>query len=461
MLTGMRLKNFKSWEDTGDIALRPISGFFGPNSSGKSSLIQALLMLKQTAESSDRGVVFHFGDQRTPVNLGDFASVVHKHDTSRDLKVSLDWKMDRTFEVRDTDTDEVVAENDFMGFEVASREVVRSSRKSLVVYQMSYRVGGAVFGMRRRRSQQRYDLFCEGVDFKFARSVGRPHRSTPPVKSYGFPDQMRAGFRNAGFVADLEFELEELLRNLYYLGPLRTAPERRYAWSDTQPSDVGQAGELAIESILSSRERGEKIGQGSGRPRLTVEQYVAQWLRKLELTHEFRVAPLAEGVPMYEAMVRESAESAEVLITDVGFGVSQVLPVLVQCFYVPRGSTVILEQPDIHLHPVAQALLADVLIDAWERRKVQVLVESHSEHLLHRLQRRIAEERISEEDVGMYFCSSSGGRSELTRLEVNEFGRIANWPKNFFGDMFGEIAATRKAGLTRQIEQEAATSDCG
>ena len=157
---------------------------------------------------------------------------------------------------------------------------------------------------------------------------------------------------------------------------------------------------------------------------------------------------------MYEAMVRESAESAEVLITDVGFGVSQVLPVLVQCFYVPNGSTVILEQPDIHLHPVAQALLADVLIDAWERRKVQVLVESHSEHLLHRIQRRIAEEWISEEDVGMYFCSSSGGRSALTRLEVNEFGRIANWPKNFFGDMFGEIAATRKAGLTRQIERE-------
>ena len=454
MLTGMRLKNFKSWEDTGDIALRPISGFFGPNSSGKSSLIQALLMLKQTAESSDRGVVFHFGDQRTPVNLGDFASVVHKHDTSRDLKVSLDWKMDEIFEVKDTDTDEVVAENDFMGFEVASREVVRGSRKTLVVDQMSYRVGDAVFGMRRRRSQQRYDLFCEGVDFEFARSVGRPKRSASPVKSYGFPDQVRAGFRNAGFVADLEFELEELLRNVYYLGPLRTAPERRYAWSGTQPSDVGQAGEFVIESILSSRERGEKIGQGSGRPRLTVEQYVAQWLRKLELTHEFRVAPLAEGVPVYEAMVRESAESAEVLITDVGFGVSQVLPVLVQCFYVPNGSTVILEQPDIHLHPVAQALLADVLIDAWERRKVQVLVESHSEHLLHRIQRRIAEEWISEEDVGMYFCSSSGGRSALTRLEVNEFGRIANWPKNFFGDMFGEIAATRKAGLTRQIERE-------
>ena len=454
MLTGMRLKNFKSWEDTGDIALRPISGFFGPNSSGKTSLVQALLMLKQTAESSDRGAIFQFGDQRSPVNLGDFLSVVHKHDASRELEISLDWKMDGTFKVWDTNTDEIVAKDDFMGFEVVSREVTRRSQKSLAVKQMSYRVGNAVFGMQ-QGSQQRYELFCEGVDFEFARRVGRPGHSTSPVKSYGFPDQVRADFRNAEFVADLEYELEELLRKVYYLGPLRTAPERRYAWSGTQPRDVGQAGEFAIESILSSRERGEKIGQGSGRPRLTVEQYVAQWLRKLELTHEFRVAPLAEGVSVYEAMVRESSESAEVLITDVGFGVSQVLPVLVQCFYVPSGSTVILEQPDIHLHPVAQALLADVLIDAWERRKVQVLVESHSEHLLHRIQRRIAEERISEEDVGMYFCSSSSGRSELTRLEVNEFGRIANWPKNFFGDMFGEIAATRKAGLTRQIEQGA------
>ena len=66
MLTRMRLEHFKSWQDTSNITLRPITGFFGANSSGKTSLIQAILLLKQTADSPDRGIVFHFGDRRTP-----------------------------------------------------------------------------------------------------------------------------------------------------------------------------------------------------------------------------------------------------------------------------------------------------------------------------------------------------------------------------------------------------------
>ena len=77
MLTQFRLENFKSWKDTGVIPLKPITGFFGPNSAGKSSLFQALLLMKQTEDSPDRQVVFHFGDEKTPVDLGDFESVVH------------------------------------------------------------------------------------------------------------------------------------------------------------------------------------------------------------------------------------------------------------------------------------------------------------------------------------------------------------------------------------------------
>lgn len=138
------------------------------------------------------------------------------------------------------------------------------------------------------------------------------------------------------------------------------------------------------------------------------------------------------------------------LITDVGFGVSQILPVLVLCFYVPEGSTVILEQPEIHLHPSVQAGLADVFIDAWEKRRVQVIVESHSEHLLRRLQRRIAAGKFSQNDVGLYFCKEEDGVSGLDSLEIDLFGNISNWPQDFFGDQFGEIAAMSEAALMRR-----------
>ena len=91
MLTRLRLENFKSWKDTGDIDLKPITGFFGPNSSGKTSLFQSLLLMKQTVDSPDRRVVLNFGDEKTPVNLGDFESIIHGHDTGRTLGFSLGW----------------------------------------------------------------------------------------------------------------------------------------------------------------------------------------------------------------------------------------------------------------------------------------------------------------------------------------------------------------------------------
>ena len=85
MLTHLHLKGFKSWRDTGDIDLRPITGLFGTNSSGKTSVLQALLLLKQTAESPDRATVFNFGSEKTPVDLGSFRDVAHAHDVNNIL----------------------------------------------------------------------------------------------------------------------------------------------------------------------------------------------------------------------------------------------------------------------------------------------------------------------------------------------------------------------------------------
>lgn len=453
MLTRLRLENFKSWKNTGDIALKPITGIFGANSSGKTSLIQALLLLKQTAESADRGIVFHFGDRKTPVDLGDFQSIVYGHDTNNALKIALAWEGRRSLQVTDTTTNRIVVRDSGIGFGVVSQEAKSRSGKSLSVERMAYRVGNAVFGMR-PDGKGKYSLFAKKADFTFARTRGRAWSLPPPVKCYGFPDQVRAYFTNAGFLSDLEFALEERLGGLYYLGPLRAYPERRYTWTGAQPIDVGQAGEYAVDAILASRERGETIGRGRGRPRVTLEEYVAQWLKELDLIHDFRVERLAEGSPVFEVRVRKSARASEVLITDVGFGVSQILPVLVLCFYVPEGSTVILEQPEIHLHPAIQSGLADVLIDAWKKRKVQILLESHSEHLLRRLQVRIAEETISEDDVGLFFCSAGGRSSNLTPLQLDPYGNIANWPTDFFRDQLGEIAAMSDAVLRRRRNAE-------
>jgi predicted ATPase len=211
---------------------------------------------------------------------------------------------------------------------------------------------------------------------------------------------------------------------------------------------MGQRGERVVDAILAAREHGLTIGLGKGMKRQTLEEYVAQWLKILGLIHAFSVQEIAKESNLYRVRVQASPASAEVLITDVGFGVSQILPVLVLCYYVPEGSTILLEQPEIHLHPSVQAGLADVFIDAVKRRRVQILFESHSEYLLQRLQRRIAEGKdIKAENTALYFCDQAGGESRLKPLEVDMFGHITNWPEDFFGNEFNEVVETQLAAL--------------
>ena len=168
------------------------------------------------------------------------------------------------------------------------------------------------------------------------------------------------------------------------------------------------------------------------------------------LIHSFSLKQIAENRKDYEFRVKKSATSAEVLITDVGFGVSQILPVLVLCYYVPEGSTILLEQPEIHLHPSVQAGLADVLIDVVKERRVQIIVESHSEHLLRRLQRRIAEQALAPDMTALYFCRIDDGTSRIEQLNVDLLGNITNWPQGFFGDEVADLVAMTEAAMRRQ-----------
>ena len=179
MLTQLRLENFKSWRNTGDIGLKPITGFFGPNSSGKTSLYQGLLMMKQTDDSPDLGSVFHFGDEKTPVDLGDFESVVYGHDTTLSLKIALGWKSRTFFPIPGVyDAKGGIAIGSDIGFEVESREGNLGSGKSLILEEMAYLIAGQRVGMLLNPSRSDYFL-----NPPFPNAEAYP----PPTRFYHFP----------------------------------------------------------------------------------------------------------------------------------------------------------------------------------------------------------------------------------------------------------------------------------
>jgi len=454
MITELSATNFKSWKKIEKMRLAPLTGLFGTNSSGKTSILQLLLMLKQTLESSDRAQVLEFGDEKSLTNLGSFREVVFGHEKPGAMDFALHWILPKELVIKNPDRKTSTL---FTTKQLAfTCKVGENGSDRLAVAELEYELSSQRFQMKRKgQGVAKYELLSEGGGFHFARPQGRPWDLPAPVKFYGFPDQVYSYYQNAGFLADLQLALEDLFGQVYYLGPLREFPQRYYTWRGSEPADMGRRGERVVDALLAKEQLGAYISPGRGRPRQTIEARVAYWLKHLGLIHDFKVEPIAEGSNIYQVRVQKTPSSAQVLITDVGFGVSQILPVLALCYYVPEGSILLLEQPEIHLHPSVQSDLADVLIDAMKNRKLQIIVESHSEHLLRRLQRRVADQTITPEQTALYFCEAGDSGSQLRRLDVDLYGGIMNWPQDFFGDEFKEMAETTKAAMKRKKEQQA------
>ncbi len=441
MFTNLRMVNFKSWKDTGDVRLAPLTVLFGGNSAGKSGLLQMLLLLKQTTESSDRNVVLQTGidyREKDYVRLGTPNDITHFDTSNMALSVGWNWpdsEQPLSFPRLDNPRNSKIKSLEFL---TQIQVDTKYTHATSFVYRQGQGEQEKIEAYFKREPTRGYILKVRlGEDDQIAQPRFDGISSILDTgKCYSFPPAARRLFASAPyFLDDLEWKIEEQFKRTLYLGPLREFPQRIYPWAGERPSDAGHRGEHAIQALL---------GRG-------LQNCIEKSLQELDLLASFDVRAVTEGEPWYRVHVRRHGSGHEVLLPDIGFGVSQVLPVLVQCLYAPEHSTIILEHPDLHLHPSAQAGLADFLIEVMKQRNLQLIVESHSEHLLRRLQRRAAEAKLRPDEVALYFCDIQDGVSGLTKLEFDVFGQISNWPDDFFGDMTADVIASLESSLDRQL----------
>ena len=422
MITHIRMKNFKSWKDSGEVKLAPLTGFFGTNSSGKSSLLQMLLLLKQTIGTDE---ILFFGDENSLVNLGSFHEVIHGHTLEEVLGLEFGWKIGNPFTIEARLGDGLEYDPEKTSFTTDSftfNASIMWKNDELVVEDNPYRVKCG--SKQQVINEGRYSEKIYGEPF------GLELQEPPPITL-------------------ISSEFKKLFNHIYPLGPTRVHPQRHYHWEGTNPDSVGQSGEYMIDSMLNARVdqqttpyKGQKV---------PIEERISWWLREMDLAYSFSIKRTSTGTDRdYDVLIQKAPDSTKVTLADMGYGLSQFLPVLVHCYYAPEGSTLILEQPGIHLHPKVQSQLADLLIEVITERKLQILVESHSEHLLNRLQRRVAEEKIAADQTALYFCRYIDGASKIDKLDMDEFGNITNWPENFFGDEMGDLFAMTEAQRERQ-----------
>lgn len=443
------MDNFKSWKELKPIRLGRVTLLFGENSSGKSSIIQMLLLIKQTAESFDRAQPLHLGSAESLVELGLFDDIVYEHQVVKNpLKLHLEWTPDN-YEQLD---EEMKLDVEFKYITDMIR-VTKLQFEFLVDPHIKTVDPELIENAKLTRSTKGgYELEIEG---KKIEQLGVT-RELAPVKFYGFPSKATSMFPGLN---TLSYSVDKLASDIHYIGPLRQIAKREYAWSGSSPDGVGRSGENAIQAILANIIERRSWRKAEKEKTMSLSDSTGEWLKRMGLIDSFEIKNV--GGRQYKAVVTVPGSLTKVNVADVGIGVSQVLPIVVLAYFVPEGSIIILEQPELHLHPSVQAKLGEFFFEVSSERNIQFIVETHSEHLLTRLQRKVAErgpDDLTEKDVQLYFSKYSQGKSSIDNLKIDDTGKITNWPTNFFGDTTSDREAIMKA-IIRKKKQLASSEN--
>lgn len=426
--TAFRLRNFRRFEDTGTLPLPPITLLFGRNSSGKTSLLRALLLMKQFAESTATTDVPLVGPD---VDFGSYVDLVHKGELRRDVRLSFDLDLTRQGRRYGGElADKFPGLLQRPTLDISLHWNMRNSRAQFDQIRIWSKVNDTqqICANRKGPGEFTLDLPSLSKQFRVPGSLNLNALRFLPIET-------RRTIENPLY-QELDYltflvanQIQDAARSLVHVGPLRQMPDRAYRVD--QAAQAGSVG--SVVEILEKQRRAQRR--------------VSQALSHMGMAKEVALKRLAPG---YVGIVLTDPKTGRVEnLADVGFGVSQVLPVLVTLATAAPGSTVLIEQPELHLHPDAQGQLADVLFEMSRERHISLLMETHSEHILLRLQRRIAEAEsdLDPENVAAYFVDDGA----VTRAGIDASGRLDNsaMPRGFFEEEWADAIALAQAAAQR------------
>lgn len=437
----IRWKMFHGFKDTKWLEIRPLTIFIGANGTGKSSLVAPLLLLKQTLQSSD--TLSNLVTKEKLIDVGKFTELVFQHNSLAKIFFGLRFHThDPERSIKPVGSYAPGALELELAGGKSPREVILTSYTILDTYKRlflkrkrfasgNYSLSGNLF-KKLRPNERKALLESSPVNFMFSPSralsslyysMRETHRSSLKQPSVAFQEYLNV----VGFVYD---QVGSLLRELAYIGPIRDRPKRYYERSADIPITVGAAGEVAPQLF---RERYASL-----------HKKLDKWARAFGLASHISCNDISDD--MFEIQLISRKPQLRTNISDSGFGASQLFPLIIQAITARPKSLTIAEQPEIHLNPRCQSVLADLFVEmATSGRKA--IVETHSEHLLLRLRRLVASGAIKPSQIALYFFEKQDGRTEVREVPISPNGHIesSNWPKGFFEDALRESLALASA----------------
>ena len=515
MLLEVGIRNFKAFGDVEQKApMSKITLIYGPNSGGKSSIIQAILMLKQSAlEAGNASTIWGLVTRGEYIDLGSYPALLHRHNLDNQLALSLKFdsrgnhlNVRLAFDsVSDFDErgDEQLEDSGILT--TATYEVTRDGQR-LISTELTNDIGswwhasvstpdvtyhtkildfahdrqfvpqlklleiekllerdepllpereqGLVRERGRERvletnntlrqyeeleqlsEQQLNELFPLDRDLPRARANARALARDPEEVLLQSIDE-RLNWEEILELKNIPSSFSAQLSAVRYLGPLRSYPERLYKIPGVDTFFSGLRGEFTHHRLYYQ----------PGLIRL-----VNNWFHEFRIPYQMaihKVGDIAVSGEHVAVVLVERGSGTAVTLPDVGFGINQILPVIVEgvdFFTGVEGRILCVEQPEIHLHPKLQANLADLFIETISgRSEKQWIIETHSELIILRIQRGIREGKLKHSDVSVLYVDPNASDTEgsaITQLRLDENGDfIDQWPGGFFEEGFEELMA--------------------
>ncbi|MGU5813875.1 AAA family ATPase [Aeromonas hydrophila] len=458
MLKKYKIENFKAFSSAESLELSNITLVFGQNSSGKSSIIQSIMLLKQTLLGSDP----HAGliPEGDCISLGEHRTLINKHDLKLDIHFSLDFENQLSIEKYQEYLKQIPPfgslENrnislTYSYYEQGKESVSFLNKLEFSAANKNSKTPTTSFCLANRKqrsgnvhSESSYRIIDESVQSIFKFIKNKEERSTKlsfkeegflflacnddfrlsndlslPIKSINHEGGDKVNNQLNRIFSEVKYELSKIK----YLGPLRSYPKRFYSARQGK----NYLGKSDFSNIFSSS-KGELINK------------INYWFDKFEMPYIFSVENVGNEVTgnIISIQLTDKRNNTTVTPADVGFGIGQVLPIIIESI-VNRDAIICVEQPEIHLHPRLQAHLADLFIESIENNN-QWIIETHSEALMLRIQKRIRMGVIDKDAIKVVYVQAGDSGSSIQNLPLDDKGNfLVHWPEGFFEERMHEI----------------------
>lgn len=441
MINHLKLNNFRAFANE-TFRFKKLNIFIGKNNSGKSSALSALNVIAQTIQNQelDSSPLLLNGQFD---KLGTYIDVVNGNNPRTKIGIEIGF-------------DNYTLKTDFK---------YRSQRRQIELTNFELNEGGqSLF-----KFLQRKDAFDLSVRGNKIEDVHPRHQKRRPNLRNFWPERLfdprdfsyeekreESSFK---LLRDVDFRmfrarrrLERVFENFDSLSPFRDQPKRIYLYSGETASRVGLTGSnMATMLAADSSRRGSLKKDFIGK--------ISDWFSYTGIAKGISVVSLT---PRHFEICLQSNDGSHHNICDVGFGCSQVLPVLVSGLNLFSetsskriGGTMIVQEPEIHLHPDAQAALGSFFASLINQ-KGQIFIETHSDNMVLRIATHVALGDISPDDVAIFFVEDTGD-NRITEIKIEQNGAFTpDWPKGFFPQRQAESLRLAKAasGLNSTVLQQ-------